>query len=397
MKKVTLLNSAYYCLDRGVHYSYCPPASGQRITKGWLVLGKNYFDGNTSNGELSDAAKKGTLVHELGHTLNVGHSMVNGQYFLGDMDRGFSVFGAPPLGSVEVMFPIQIGGANTPQADDRATVSRLYPAGGAAAFATAKGTIKGTILQSDRTTPFQGANVIARNVLNRFFDAVSNVSGSHFGPAPAPLPTTWPGAYELPSLTVGENYTVEITNVRPEFRGGSSVGQTDPRPLPGTEEFYNGGNESEMNPPSNPSDDPSLYIAVQAQKDGGTSGIDVIINRNDCAVANELQNPSFELGFDALLDCWTAVGFGQGTSSLDGFTPTSGIGMAAIMISSQQRLPPLPDLLWRLRDWIYAHLEWCLPHSHLRLIQAQQVFVHSTRMYLPMLARRLRSNLKSLT
>jgi hypothetical protein len=241
------------------------PATGT-ITQGVAAFNGKWLDGNSSNGELTQSQFKGILVHEFGHWLNLGHSQVNGHYFLFDTDPGFVAFGPPPLSSVEVMFPFAIGGATTPRKDDVAAISRLYPAGG---FGTITGTITGTIFLPNEVSPFEGADVIARNIVDPYNDAVSNVSGRPYAP-PALI-----GEYELPGLSNNAAYSIEMVNVNPQFTGSSGVGPLDPpQPMPGPEEFYNGVNESSTNPP----DDPTVYTSVTSTAGVTTSGINMVIN-----------------------------------------------------------------------------------------------------------------------
>ena len=243
-------------------------ATGE-IFEGLAAFNGKFFDGNPVF-ELTEEEFKGTLVHEFGHWLNLDHSQTNGNYFRIDTDPGFDefipIFGPPPPSSVEVMFPFAIGGSSVPVKDDIAAISRLYPAGG---FGSSTGTIKGTIFLSDGLTPFKGANIIARNVLDPYNDAVSNVSGKPFA-----SPTS-NGEYELPGLTDGASYSVEMINVDPDFDGASSVGPLDPpAPIPGDEEFYNGVNEANTNPP----DIISVYASVASVGGTPTTSIDIIIN-----------------------------------------------------------------------------------------------------------------------
>jgi len=219
----------------------CGNSATATLTEATAAFNGKYFDGNLANGELTEAEFNGLLVHEFGHWLNLDHSQTNGHYFMGDTDPGFTAFGPPPLSSVEIMFPFAIGGATTPRKDDIASISRLYPAVG---FSTSTGAITGTIRYPNGITPFQGADVIARNVADPYNDAVSNVSG-----APLATPSSV-GAFELPGLTAGASYSVEMVNVRSDFTGGSSVGPVDPPAvIPAVEEFYNGVNEAADNPP----------------------------------------------------------------------------------------------------------------------------------------------------
>ncbi len=241
-------------------------AVGGTIVQSFAAVNGKWYDGNSGNGELTEDELKGVLVHEFGHWLNLDHSQTNGHYFMSDVDPGFTAFGPPPLASVEIMFPFAIGGATVPQKDDVAAVSMMYPASG---FASTTGTITGTIRYPNAITPFLGANVIARNVADPYYDAVSNVSGR-----PYAIPSSL-GEYELPGLTAGASYSVEMVNVRSNFTAGSSVGPLDPPAvIPAPEEFYNGANEASSNPPDNT----AVYTSVASTAGVVTSGTDIIMN-----------------------------------------------------------------------------------------------------------------------
>ncbi|RMF65044.1 MAG: hypothetical protein D6743_08455, partial [Calditrichaeota bacterium] len=221
------------------------------ILEGKAVLNGNWIDGDSTDGvETTVEVMGSTLTHEIGHYLNLDHTQVNGQFFIGDDDDpGFVTYGDPTPQSTNLMFPFFLGLPGEPTApntDDIQTISALYPAGG---FPAAFGTIEGSVFESDGTTPFAGADVIARNVTDPFGDAVSRVSGALFNPG-AQFPTggspdpALEGQYELPGLSPGASYTVEIVQVNPRFTGGSGVGPIDPPAiLPSFEEFWNGTSE----------------------------------------------------------------------------------------------------------------------------------------------------------
>jgi hypothetical protein len=244
------------------------------IIEGIALLNGAFIDGVQANGELTEEEFTAAFKHEFGHLLNLDHTQINGHYFLGDTDDpGFSEFGPPTLPSIQLMFPILIQGSSLdPLSDDIAAISTLYPS---AAFSLT-GSITGSVFHPDATTLFQGANVIARNVNDPFFDAVSNVSGARYcpgcpdsGTAPAQLE----GFYELNGLTSGESYTVEIVNINPIFADTSSVGPLlTPVVIPGPEEFYNGTNEAATDPP----DDPAALSAVAVAST--VSDINIVIN-----------------------------------------------------------------------------------------------------------------------
>ncbi|MCH7755672.1 T9SS type A sorting domain-containing protein [candidate division KSB1 bacterium] len=241
------------------------------IREAQVILNGNYIDGDTGDGfEITLEAFGAAVAHEFGHFLNLGHSQVNGHFFIGDTDDpGFVTHGAPPAASMSVMFPfvLNIPGEPTgPTTDDIRTISTLYPAGG---FPNLFGKIEGHIFENDGISYFQGANIVARNQANPFFDASSWVSGSLTSTF---VPSTF-GGYELNGLTNGASYTVEVVNINPQFVAGSRVQPLDPPVvLPGPEEFWNGANES-----GDPAvDSPFDFNPVVAS--GTVSGVDIIMN-----------------------------------------------------------------------------------------------------------------------
>jgi hypothetical protein len=130
--------------------------------------------------------------------------------------------------------------------DDMAWLSKLYPSG---TFATAYGTIRGTVYFPDGISQFQGANIIAQSVDDPGTPAdeskriaASAVSGLFFTSNPG-QPITGDntggsafgsrdpnmiGYYEIPVLP--GSYTLRLEGVRTIFTGGSSVGPLDPPP-----------------------------------------------------------------------------------------------------------------------------------------------------------------------
>jgi hypothetical protein len=234
-----------------------------------------WIDGVDSglNFELPLANFGAVISHEFGHALNLDHNQVNGHFFIGDNDDpGFALYGVPPNGSVEMMFPFLFGtalDALTPLTDDAVWAAVLYPGAGASGVE-----ITGSVYRPDAVTPFQGANIIVRNPADPFFDAYSCVSGHTYFPTfPYPAggvtPAAAEGEYRIPNVTPGVDYSVEMVQVNPNFTGGSSVGPLSPPVALSIEEFYNGANESFEDPP----DDPSDQTLVPA---GGAA--DLIIN-----------------------------------------------------------------------------------------------------------------------
>ncbi len=242
------------------------------ITEAFQAYNGRFIDGDPTNGEFSLDVFSAVITHEFGHTLNLDHTQVNGHFFIGDTDDpGFVTYGTPPDGSAMMMFPFLFSqeelNALDPLSDDIAFISNLYPA------PVDVVRISGRVFESDGSTQLQGANVIARNVDNPFFDAVSNVSGylyNPFGVGPGPPPPGLEGRYDLVGLTPGASYTVEKVQVNPLFVGGSGVGPIDPPIFILIEEFYNGANEAGTNPP----DDPLDFVLVSPNAEA----IDIICN-----------------------------------------------------------------------------------------------------------------------
>lgn len=211
-----------------------------------------------------------TIVHEQGHYQGLAHTVVNGQIVLGDFSGPTpnDTFPIPPLGNlIETMYPFYFGvaaGSSTPDKDDIAGLSALYPTAG---FATTTATITGTIFAPNGTTPLTGVNVIARNVANPFADAVSAISSDYavdFTPG-----QPFVGVYTLRGLTPGAQYAVFVDEV---LAGGFS---TPPLfPLPGPEELYNGAGESN----NGGTDNPAVFTAVSAAAGATASGINIKFN-----------------------------------------------------------------------------------------------------------------------
>ena len=214
------------------------------------------------------------MVHEFGHWTNFAHTVVNGQIYLGSVGGDntgptpFDTFGdrpSPFTDVVETMYPFYYGppiGTATPEADDVAIASRMYPE---PTYASTTGTISGTIFfGSSKVT---GVNVIARNVEDPFEDAVSAISSDFTDGTAQSDPNV--GVYTITGLTPGASYGVYVDEI---LAGGFSTPLSTP--LPGPEELYNGANES-----SDPNtDDPSAFTPVAVAAGSPNTGIDIIFN-----------------------------------------------------------------------------------------------------------------------
>jgi len=224
------------------------------------IEGVSFLNGGAILDGFPEADFYGVMVHEFGHYSGMAHTVVNGESVAFGDESGptpFDTYGPSPGNQVETMYPFAItgGGAATLHADDIAFYSTMYPEPG---WFADTGTFTGSVLAPNGTTPITGVNVIARNVLDPFVDAVSAISGDR----------GVPGKYSFNGLTPGAEYTVHIDQI---LAGGFS---TTPTALVGPEEFYNGANES-----TDPNiDDPSESVNLMASAGSTVSGLDVIFN-----------------------------------------------------------------------------------------------------------------------
>lgn len=237
---------------------------------GDILEGIAFLNGGAINAGFPVNEFLSVQVSEFGHYSNLAHTVINAQIVIfGDASgpTPFDTFPVPSLvNKIESMSPFIFinGGQATPNADDNASLSTLYPA---ASFSANFGSITGTIFAPNGTTKLTGVNVIARNVANPFDDAVSAISSDFTDDFSQGNPLT--GVYTLNGLTPGAQYAVYVDEI---LAGGFSTPPLSP--LPGPEEFYNGADES--NDPT--TDDPSVFAAVTATAGSPATGIDIIFN-----------------------------------------------------------------------------------------------------------------------
>jgi hypothetical protein len=246
------------------------PTTGKIVSAGAILNGK-FQDGiNTSgNYELTSAEFDEAFTHEFGHFLGLGHSQINVEVLekliAGQQNacNNFEAAGMPLMFPLLGICPAKTSiGLPILAPDDAAWISKLYPqptttSSGKQSFASAYGTLSGTVYFSDGITPAQGVNIIARNVISPTLNAVSAVSGYEFTGNPGqtvtcqdpknPTPQTCSnlgyitgsrdpsliGHFEMP-LPPG-TWTLSVESVFPDFTGGSSLTPLDPPiPIPGT-------------------------------------------------------------------------------------------------------------------------------------------------------------------
>jgi hypothetical protein len=243
---------------------------------GEITEGVSFLNGGAILGGVQVPAYFAVEVHEFGHYNNLAHTVVNGEIGAFLDYSGPNPYDTWPLenlfGRIETMYPFiflagdgsEQGGVATPHPDDIAILSTLYPAPG---FFADHGSITGYIYASDGTTKLTGVNVIARNVVNPYDDAVSAISSDFTEGFSQSDPYT--GLFTMNGLTPGETYAVFVDQI---LAGGFS---TPIALLPGPEEFHNGVDES-----SDPETDlPPVYTGITVTAGVQNAGVDVIFNR----------------------------------------------------------------------------------------------------------------------
>src|SRR2546426_4858647 len=354
-----------------------------------------FLDGNAANGELAVNSFRGVFTHETGHFVGLDHSQINGQIasqrFGGIRPPGFTdaqlfdlyapftetvypfVFNAP-AGSILAAngFPNSGFLVATLALDEMIATSNLYP--GPSFLPTAGspfGAISGTILNSDRTTPVSGVNVVARRMSQGPFppppgtlaypptgvpstDAngvplpppaqaatdslatVASVVSGKIGPGFATGPTITPGngTYQINGLPPG-NYLVSIESIDLAFVGGSRVGVFNPPLQLVIEEYYNGPTESDDPGVDNPRDlVPVTVVAGQV-----TGGINFILNR--VPTTNETEPNNTLTQANPITPPMTVVGNINPATDSDVYSFSGNAGdVIALSVRAQRLTPP---------------------------------------------------------
>nr|WP_319555711.1 hypothetical protein [uncultured Vibrio sp.] len=179
----------------------------------------------------------GVFTHEVGHALNLSHSQTNGHigyksnpstpFYPGVAGCDVEEIHAHDAGNyyavpvnradpeiIETMYPFighhgagAVAQSTVNVTDDRVAISNLYPT---LAYLSQFGSIEGTLRLKDGSTEYSGVNIIARNVADPLFDAVSAQSGNQTQGKVGP-----DGYFKINGLTPGANYvlyTEEITS-----------------------------------------------------------------------------------------------------------------------------------------------------------------------------------------
>jgi hypothetical protein len=228
----------------------------------------------------------GVMTHEFGHAFNLSHSQVNGQMAFFSIPGFYDLYpgvpscvapmsgmaygpewGGNPIAAryVETMFPFidpraDVGRemSTVDRPDDVAAISSLYPT---PAFLAGTGSITGVLRLKDGRTPYNGINVIARNVSDPLGDAVSAMTGDKTQGKIGP-----DGRFTITNLRPGQQYVVYIEEI---VAGGYP---TTPRPLVSQAEYWNVAESS------NPATDQPCDATPITATAGATARADITFN-----------------------------------------------------------------------------------------------------------------------
>ncbi len=259
---------------------------GTEITEGIVILNGAWVDPADADG----LAFRGVITHELGHMINLAHTVVNGQAHLFGGSDALTPDGLPIMVGdehVETMYPFgttEAGGIgveiSTPHLDDIAILSTIYP--NPVQPLQSFGSIEGRLLDQD-DEPRTGGQMIVRNQSgDPLLDAVSAISGDFAGFAPN---NPFVGSFALNRLTPGGQYSLEV---RDTVDGGFSTPVFFVGSLPGPEEYYSGNAESH-------GDDPFSAPFLMEAEAGETVVADVLLNQFPVP-ANDLCVGAVEVG-----------------------------------------------------------------------------------------------------
>lgn len=237
----------------GIAFPEWTDENGHIIEATAVMNGWNVWDTDTEGNNIA-----GVFTHEFGHAINLSHSQTNGQLaYLSQYGRpnypGVPGCGVEPVYNyyypadwglnsadpaiIETMFPFIDNSSHAAaeqstveHPDDVAAISNIYPTPD---YASSTGSISGVLRLKDGKTEYSGINVIARNVNNPLFDAVSDMTGSSTQGKIGP-----DGRFTIRNLTPGEEYVLYIEEIA---AGGYP---TSPRRLLSQQEYWNAAEDS---------------------------------------------------------------------------------------------------------------------------------------------------------
>ena len=248
-----------------------------------VINGWNVYANDTDGNQIA-----GVFTHEFGHAINLSHSQTNGHIgyksnpstpiFPGVKGCEVEAVHAHDTGDwygvpinradpeiIETMYPFigHHGAGSVAQStvnitDDRVAISNLYPT---QEYLSQFGSIEGTLRLKDGSTEYSGVNIIARNIDDPLFDAVSAQSGNltqgKIGPD---------GYFKINGLTPGQRYVLYTEEIN------SGAYPTATSEILSVAEYWN---DKESSDPI--SDDPCDVTPIVAEA-GQTKKADLMFN-----------------------------------------------------------------------------------------------------------------------
>lgn len=230
----------------------------------------------------------GVFTHEFGHAINLSHSQTNGHIayksnpstpiFPGVKGCDVEAVHAHDTGNwysgeinradpeiIETMYPFighhgagAVAQSTVNVTDDRVAISNLYPT---QSYLNQFGSIEGTLRLKDGSTEYSGVNIIARNIDDPLFDAVSAQSGNLTQGKVGP-----DGYFKINGLTPGASYVLYTEEIN------SGAYPTATSEILSVQEYWN---DNESSDPA--SDDPCEATPIVAQA-GQTKQADLVFN-----------------------------------------------------------------------------------------------------------------------
>ncbi len=267
----------------GISFPEIADANNKIIEATTVINGWNVYDTDTEGKQIA-----GVFTHEIGHAINLSHSQTNGHiaytstpsspkfpgvkgcdveevhaHDVGDY-YGVPINPADPE-VIETMYPFigHQGAGGVAQStvnvtDDLVAISNLYPT---QAYLSQFGSIEGKLRLKDGSIEYSGVNIIARNVDNPLFDAVSAQSGNLTQGKVGP-----DGYFKINGLTPGQSYVLYTEEIN---SGAYPTATTD---IISVAEYWN---DNESNDPV--SDDPCDVTPIVAEA-GQTKQADLVFN-----------------------------------------------------------------------------------------------------------------------